>query len=100
VYFSREDLNLLLSLFSRQVIANQWLDYTIDTEEGFAAFCVYRRAHETPLYRIFKLAPEDANGGAYVLMNRMGKVKQADSLGDVLAGFEDQPTKTVRPVRR
>ena len=56
VYFSRGELQALLRLFSRQVAAKEWLDYSIDSGDKRAVFCVYRRAHDFPLYEIHKLA--------------------------------------------
>lgn len=98
VYFTRDDLNRLLSLFSRQVIANEWLDYTIDAEEGYAVFCVYRRAHESPLYKIFRLAPEDSANGAYLIMDRKGKASQTADLQSALHDLA-RPAKAVWPPR-
>jgi len=87
VYFTRRELNLLLGLFSRRVLVREWLDYSIDNHDGYAAFCVYRRAHDAPLYKILKLAPGASPKGDYVVFRGESKVRQGAVLRDVLAGF-------------
>jgi hypothetical protein len=95
VYFSRRELNLLLSLFSRRVLAREWLDYSIDNHEGFAAFCVYRHAHDAPLYKILRLAPGSHPHGDYVVFRGAARVRQANTLSTVLTGFAP-PLRAVR----
>ena len=95
VYFSRGELNKLLSLFSRQVLAEEWLDYSIDTVEGFAAFCVYRRAHDAPLYEIVRLAPASHSKGDYAVLHRGQTVRRGESLEEVL-GVLSNPLRAVR----
>ena len=88
VYFSRGELNRLLGLFTRRVLAGEWRDYTIDNHETFAAFCVYRRAYDAPLYKVVKSAPGAAGGaGEWALMHGDRKVRQGRSLDAVLSGF-------------
>ncbi len=95
VYFSRRELNLLLSLFSRRVLAREWLDYSIDSHEGFAAFCVYRRAHDAPLYKILRLAPGSHPRGDYMVLRGATRLRHGDTLSEVLAGFA-APLRAVR----
>ena len=59
VFFTRTELNLLLSLYSRRVSAGEWRDYAIDHRRGLAAFSVFRHSRDQALYRILKL--EDAD---------------------------------------
>ncbi|HEX9767547.1 MAG TPA: DUF2794 domain-containing protein [Kiloniellales bacterium] len=87
VYFSRRELNLLLGLFTRRVLAGEWRDYSIDNHETFAAFCVYRRAYDAPLYKVLKLAPGSAGGGDWALIRGESKIRQGRSLDEVLSGF-------------
>lgn len=88
VYFSRRELNQLLGLFTRRVLAGEWRDYSIDTHETFAAFCVYRRAYDAPLYKVVKLAPGSARGaGEWALMYGERRVREGRSLEEVLSGF-------------
>ena len=95
VYFSRGELNLLFNLFSRRVLVGEWRDYTIDNGEGFAAFCVYRRTQDAPLFTIMRLAESNATKGAYMVMQGGQKIRQGRSLPDVIAGFAP-PLRAVR----
>lgn len=88
IYFTRADLNRLLSLFSRRLLARQWLDYSIDNSEGMAVFCVYRRAHDAPLYKIFRLAPRAHPKGEYLVMKGGRKIRHAATLEAALQAFD------------
>jgi len=57
-FFSRGELNLLLSLYSRQVMRGQWRDYAIGLQDGKALFAVFCNSHEAALYTIVKAAPQ------------------------------------------
>lgn len=87
VYFSRRELTALLGVFSRHVLAGEWRDYSIDNSEAFAAFCVYRRAHDEPLYKILRLAPKAHPKGDYLLMRGNTRVRRGDSLAQVLSAL-------------
>jgi hypothetical protein len=54
VYFSRRELQKLLSLYSRQVAAGQWRDYAIDHSSGGAIFSIFKRSMDRPAYRVIK----------------------------------------------
>ena len=88
IYFTRADLNRLLSLFSRRLLARRWLDYSIDNSEGMAVFCVYRRAHDAPLYKIFRLAPRAHPKGEYLVMKGDKKIRHAATLDGALQAFD------------
>ncbi len=87
VYFSRSDMNQLLGLFSRRVQSQQWLDYSIDNRPGSAVFCVYRRAWDAPLYRIYKFAPGTYPGGDYMVMRGIRQLAHDHRLHGVLGIF-------------
>jgi hypothetical protein len=87
VYFSRRDLQQLLGLFSRHVQARQWLDYSIDNDERAAVFCVYRRAHDAPLYRIYRLSARTAGKGRYLVMKGPRRLAQSNDLKEALQVF-------------
>ena len=87
VYFSRRELTTLLGVFSRHVLTGEWRDYSIDNSEAFAAFCVYRRAHDEPLYKILRLSPKAHPKGDYLLMRGNTRVRRADSLAELLGAL-------------
>jgi hypothetical protein len=81
-FFSRRDLNLLLSLYSRRVADGTWRDYAIDHRPGMATFAVFRRSHERPLFVVSK---QTRNGRAeYAVHSGLQKVRSAASLDEAL----------------
>jgi len=87
VYFSRLELNMLLSLFSRRVLIAEWRDYTIDNREGFAAFCVYRRTNDAPLYTVMRLAANSHPQGDYLVLKGDARLRRGRSLAEVMGAF-------------
>lgn len=54
VYFDRRELQLLVGLYSENVMAGEWRDYALDHFEGMALFSIFRRSEERPLYVVAK----------------------------------------------
>ena len=54
VFFTKQELQALMALYSEHVMAGVWRDYAIDHLAGMAAFSIYRRAQEQPLYTLAK----------------------------------------------
>ena len=53
-FFSKEELNLILSLYGKGVSSGQWKDYAIDSSKDETIFSIYRHASEMPLFKITK----------------------------------------------
>jgi hypothetical protein len=90
VYFSRPELNQLLSLYSRKVAAGEWRDYAIDHRDGVALFSVFRHTHETALFTIMKCPAGSARLGDYAVFSGRRRIEAGRSLGEVLAIFESK----------
>ncbi len=88
VYFSRGELQLLLRLFSKHVECGEWLDYSIDTNERSAVFCVYRRAHDAPLHEIHKIRSDSNVAPHFLTVTGGAAVKRARQLEHLLRMFE------------
>ncbi len=84
IFFSRSELNQLLSLYSRQVAGGEWRDYAIDQQEGAAVFSVFRHTHESPLFTVVKSAPGAGRQGDFVVMSGRRYLAGGQTLGDVL----------------
>jgi len=67
-FFSRSELNVLLSLYSRQVMRGQWRDYAIGLQDGKALFAVFCNADEAALYTIVKAAPQGNPKAEFTLL--------------------------------
>ncbi len=87
-FFSRTELNLLLSLYSRRVMSGEWRDYAIDQRAGTAIFSVYRHSHDHPLYTIAKRAGGHGRVAEYLVCRGGEKLARASSLDQALALFK------------
>jgi hypothetical protein len=88
-FFERRELDRLLRLYGRMVAAGDWRDYAIDGLEESAVFSVYRRASETPLYRIEKRPALARRQGAWAVIGQAGQIlRRGHELDQVLRFFE------------
>jgi hypothetical protein len=89
VFFDRRELDQLLRLYGRRVAAGEWRDYAIDGLREAAVFSVFRRATETPLYRIEKRPALARRQGAWAVIGQGGVVlRRGHELSQVLKLFE------------
>ena len=91
-HFTRSELNQLLGLYTSRVIKGEWRDYAISIAPDAARFMVFNRSHENPQFVISKLDKHkrglSSRHGRYVVTSRERKLKQGNSLDDVLGVFE------------
>jgi hypothetical protein len=87
-FFTRAELNQLLSLYSRNVSRGIWRDYAIDHREGRALFSVFRRSQEAALYTIVKSA--SGSSAEFVVMSGRQRLKSGATLGDALEYFHSK----------
>lgn len=96
VAFDRAELGAILSLYGRMVAAGEWRDYAMSFLREVAVFSVFRRATETPLYRIEKRPRLRAAQGQYAVIAMDGRVlKRGHDLPVVLRVLE---RRLIRPV--
>jgi uncharacterized protein DUF2794 len=85
VFFTRPELNQLLSLYTRQVMRGEWRDYAIDQRDGAVLFSMFRRTQELPIFTVMKTAPGTNRRGDYVLLTGGQRIAIGTTLADVLA---------------
>ena len=80
VFFDRAELNQILSVYSRRVIAGEWCDYAFNEGRHEATFAIYRKRSRVPVFRVIK--------------RRSGKARFAviDAGGQVLRMGGELPT--------
>ena len=88
LYFTRSELNQLLSLYSRHVARGVWRDYAIDHRDGMALFSVFRHTHEAPAYSIVKTAPAQARPAEFIVKSGRQTLRVSRSLPDALEIFQ------------
>jgi hypothetical protein len=88
-FFERRELDQLLRLYGQMVAAGHWRDYAIDGLRDAAVFSVYRRASESPLYRIEKRPELAKRQGAWAIIGHGGVVlRRGHELEQVLRFFQ------------
>ena len=87
-FFSRSELNQLLSLYSRRVISGEWRDYAIDQRDGMAMFSVFRHSHDRPLFSIAKRAGPPGGSSEFLVTSGRQKLRRAETIKDALTVFE------------
>jgi hypothetical protein len=88
-FFDRPELDRLLRLYGRMVAAGHWRDYAIDGLKDAAVFSVYRRASESPLYRIEKRPALARRQGAWAIIGQGGVIlRRGHELEQLLRFFE------------
>lgn len=88
VYFTKNELNRLLSVYSRRVIGGEWKDYAIDFGRGMVAFSIYGDVSGRPLFTIYKFAPGTHRQGDYLLASGGSTIQRAPTLEAVLTPFD------------
>jgi Protein of unknown function (DUF2794) len=89
IAFDRQELSQILDIYGRKVASGEWRDYAIDTLKEKAVFSVFRRASETPLYRIEKAPKLARRQGAYSVIAATGLIlKRGSDLGRVLRALD------------
>jgi len=86
--FTRPELNLLLSLYSRRVIAGDWKAYALDHEGGVAQFSIFSHARAQPLYTVIKSRRTSERAPRYSVLQGSSKISQSDTLSGALTVFE------------
>jgi hypothetical protein len=89
VGFDRRELNSILNLYGRKVVAGEWRDYAMDFLKDRALFSIYKRASERPFYVIEKNPKLRTRQGQYLLTGQDGRIlKRGHELETVLRVLE------------
>jgi len=89
IFFDRQELNLILRVYGRFVAAGEWRDYAIDSLPDRCVFSVFRRASESPLYRIEKQPGLARKQGAYSVFAQHGQIlRRGQDLAMTLRVFD------------
>ncbi len=89
--FNRHELDMILQVYGRNVVAGRWRDYALDFAPAYAAFAVVRGgAHEGPTYRILKMSGKP--GAPYAVLGGDGRIlRRGADLRSVLRFFDPKP---------
>lgn len=84
VFFNRDELNLLLGIYSRKVAHAVWRDYAIDHRSNMAVFSVYRRSQEQAAFAIAKVLLRGEKDPSYVLLSGKRQLKSSRRLPEII----------------
>jgi hypothetical protein len=88
LYFTRPELNQLLSLYSRHVARGVWRDYAIDHRDGMALFSVFRHTHEAPAYSIIKTGGAPNRPTEFIVQSGRQRLRVSPCLPEALEFFQ------------
>tara|TARA_Y100000590_G_scaffold424619_1_gene531723 strand:- start:119 stop:454 length:336 start_codon:yes stop_codon:yes gene_type:complete len=91
ICFNKKELNLIMKIYSRHVIAGDWYDYALDISSNKAVFSIFGQRGHVPAYRIVK----QKNGlRRYRLIEPGGRIVSMDrELKQVLGAIENYPVE-------
>lgn len=96
VTFDRRELQVILNLYGRKVAEGEWKDYALDFTRDRAIFSIFRRAAETPMFRIEKDPRNARRQGAYAVIAIGGRVlKRGHDLARVIAVLDRRKLEIV-----
>jgi hypothetical protein len=85
VIFDRRELDTILQVYSRMVMAGEWRDYALGFGSESATFSIFRRAAEGALFRIVKRPRLAQRQGAYAVISAEGRIlRRGHDLDSVL----------------
>jgi hypothetical protein len=97
IAFTRQELNLILSVYGQMVSKGEWKDYALDFLKDKAVFSIFRRATEHPLYRIEKIPALRNKQGQFAVIAPGGLIlKRGHDLKAVLKVFDKLRFKVER----
>lgn len=96
VSLHRTELGPILGVYGRMVAAGEWKDYSMDFLRDVAIFSVFRRASETPLFRIEKRPKLATKQGQWAVIGHDGRVlKRGRDLKQVLRVFDAKMLRVI-----
>ena len=87
-FFSRLELNRLLSLYSTRVATGEWRDYALDHRQGHAVFSIFRHTLESPRFTITKQVSQGGKKQEFTVCMGAKRLSRAASLEEALRIFE------------
>lgn len=94
-HFTRTELNQLLGLYAEKSKTGEWRHSTLDQRYGLIAYSVYQDPLERPVYTIIKFDRAHREKGRYVLYHRRRRLKQCQTMGELLMAMRGMKTPQV-----
>lgn len=91
LYFSRNELSIILAAYSARVAGGEWRDYALDHMNGVALFSIFRHTHDAPLFVIEKKQRHPKEKPQFILRDRSRVLCRSNSVNDVTGYFNKLP---------
>ena len=83
--FNKVELNMILSIYGKNVSNGIWRDYAIDHNENTAVFSIYRSTFEKAFLQIIKSRKPSKKQKKYLLLNANNKkLKDSNELQGII----------------
>ena len=84
-FFSKRELNKILSFYGMRVASGEWKDYAIDRDKEKSSFSIFRHASEMPIYQIIKKHKIKKPDEKWCILSMTGQeIKRNRSLESIL----------------
>ena len=84
-FFSKKELNKILSFYGMRVASGEWKDYAIDRDKEKSSFSIFRHASEMPIYQIIKKHKIKKPDEKWCILSMTGQeIKRNRSLDSIL----------------
>ncbi|MBH66910.1 MAG: hypothetical protein CMM58_01005 [Rhodospirillaceae bacterium] len=84
LYFSKAELNKILSTYSDGVIKDYWRDYAIDQNGMISVFSIFKNSHERPSFYVIKKNRAGSQTSSFVLQYRQKVIETSHLLDPIL----------------
>jgi len=92
VVFNRSELDLILQMYGRKVVAGEWCDYALEFAPESASFSVVRSAGRGPECQVVKWHQDCEDSGLYAVVSPGGQVlRRGRQLSEVLKLLDGRP---------
>ena len=94
--FNKNELNLILSIYGKNVAQGIWKDYAIDHTNDNAVFSIYRNTFEKAFLSIKKNSSKIKRQKKYILYDaNQSKIKDSDVLADLINQLKNKKIRVV-----
>ena len=93
VRFKKEEINLIMEVYSRKISTGEWKDYSISFQKNYAIFSIHKSFKYIPYYQIKKNLLKRK---AYTLLHNNSVVLYSNTLKVIVNHLKKPSLKLVR----
>tara|TARA_B100001123_G_C14886771_1_gene858204 strand:+ start:87 stop:425 length:339 start_codon:yes stop_codon:yes gene_type:complete len=96
LFFSKYELNLILSCYSFGVVRGNWKDYSINSNDNEAKFCFYKHTFASPEYSLIKYKKNKKNKFCYKISFGEKVNKDMENIDKIITFIKRKNMKIVK----